>query len=119
LYPMLAIGILQIAANQGEKSRVVVVVGAEHLRDFPPLLNPRKDGFEPSYFSNKREAGSIKVDVAKPGSFWYKPQAAAEAVRNHVANAVILIPPDVRDRIESMSPARLPILYDSTDESSQ
>ncbi|WP_435007505.1 ABC transporter permease subunit/CPBP intramembrane protease [Tundrisphaera lichenicola] len=118
LYPLLAIGMLQIAATRSDRSREVVVVGAENLPDMPALLNPKKDGFDPSLFPSRKEARSINVILAESGSFWTRDKAAREAVRNRLANAVIVIPPEVRSRVDQTGSVQIPILFDSTDEAS-
>ncbi len=119
LYPILGIGILQLSTAFETKPRLVVVIGAEHLPGVPALLNAKRDGFDPSLFSRPKDAERLKVELQGADSFWLKPGAVREGIRGHLADAVISIPPDVAGQIEAVGSAKLPILYDSTDEPSQ
>ena len=119
LYPILGIGILQLSATFDQKARTVVVLGSENLPGTPPLLNEKKDGFEASLFSRPRDVALLKVEVRTPDWDWRKPGAVRKGIRGGLADAVIMIPPDVKDQIDKVGSARLPILYDSTDEPSQ
>jgi sodium transport system permease protein len=119
LYPILGIGILQLSATFDQKARTVVILGLEHLPTSPPLLNHAKDGFEPSLFSRAKEAALLKVDRGTPEFDWRKPGAVRKGIRGGLADAVIIVPDDVTGQIEAVGSAKLPILYDSTDEPSQ
>ncbi len=119
LYPILGFAILQLSATFDQKARTVVVLGTEHLPPSPSLLNPSKDGFERGLFSRPKDAELLKVELGTPGVDWRKPGAVRQGIRGGLADAVIIVPPDVTGQIEALGSARLPILYDSTDESSQ
>jgi len=119
LYPILGFSILQLSATFDQKARIVVVVGSENLPALPSLLNQARDGFEPGLFSRPKDAELFKVEVKTPGVDWQKAGAVRQGIRGGLAKAVIIVPPDVKQQIESVGSARLPILYDSTDESSQ
>jgi len=119
LYPILGIGILQLSATFDQKARTVVILGLEHLPTSPPLLNHAKDGFEPSLFSRAKEAALLKVARGTPEFDWRKPGAVRKGIRGGLADAVIIVPDDVTGQIEAVGSAKLPILYDSTDEPSQ
>jgi len=119
LYPILGIGILQLSSTLGERSRTVVVLGAENLPASPALLNAARDRFEPSLFSRARDADLLKVEIPAAGSRWSRPEAAGQGVRDRLVDAVVTIPPDVRRQIEAVGTAKFPILYDSTAEPSQ
>ena len=118
LYPILGIGILQLSATFDQKARTVVVLGSENLPASPSLLNPSKDGFEPSLFSRPKDAALLKVELATPDWDWDRPGAVRKGIRGGLAHAVVTIPPDVREKIEALGSSTMPILYDSTDESS-
>ncbi len=119
LYPILGIGILQLSAAfehqapPGRRPRRREPAGR------PPLLNAKRDGFDPGLFSRPKDADRLKVELEGAGSIWLKPGAVREAIRGGLADAVVTIPPDVARQIETVGSARLPILYDSTDEPSQ
>ena len=119
LYPILGFSILQLSATFDQKARTVVIVGSENLPASPMLLNKARDGFEPGLFSRRKDADLLKVEVETPGIDWRKPGVVRQGIRGGLAKAVIVVPPDVKDQIEAVGSARLPILYDSTDESSQ
>ena len=119
LYPILGIGILQLSATFDQKSRTVVVLGSEHLPPAPPLLNRAGDGFDPGLFSRAKDAGLLKVERSTPDFDWRKPGAVRKGIRGGLADAVIIVPPDVSGRIAAIGSAELPIRYDSTDEPSQ
>ena len=119
LYPILGIGILQLSATFDQKARTVVVLGSEHLPPVPGLLNAKLDGFAPGLFSRPKDVALLKVERATPDFDWRKPGAVRQGIRGGLADAVIIVPPDVSTRIEAIGSADLPILYDSTDEVSQ
>ncbi len=119
LYPILGIGMLQLSTAFEQKPRLVVVVGAENLPGSPPLLNPGRDGFVPSLFSRPKDAERLRVRVEKADSPWLRPEAIRSAIQGGVADAVIIIPPDIQSKIQATGSVPLPILYDSTDEPSQ
>jgi sodium transport system permease protein len=119
LYPILGMGILQLSATFDQKPRTVVVLGAENLPALPALLNPGRDGFEPSLFSRTRDVALLKVELRSKDWDWERPGAVRKGIRGGLADAVVVIPPDVKQQIESVGSSRLPILYDSTDEPSQ
>ena len=119
LYPILGIGVLQLATAFESKPRVVVVVGAEHLPPAPPLLNAARDGFDPGLFGRPEDASKLHVRVEGADSPWLKPGAIREGIRGGLADAVVTIPADIGARIAAAGSASLPIQYDSTDEPSQ
>src|SRR6185312_1851596 len=74
---------------------------------------------EPSLFSRPRDAALLEVELTTPDWDWGRPGAVRKGIRGGLADAVVMIPPDVKEQFESVGSARLPILYDSTDEPSQ
>ena len=56
LYPILGIGILQLSANLGSRSRgrSVILIGAENFPGSPPLLNAARDRFVAGLFARPR-----------------------------------------------------------------
>ena len=119
LFPILGIGILQLSASFDQKPRKIVVLGAEHLPPSPHLLNAAKDGFEVGLFGRAKDAALLQVATSTPGIDWRKPGAVRKGIRGGVVDAVIIVPPEVNGQIEAVASAKLPILYDSTDEASQ
>src|SRR5579883_1844231 len=119
LYPILGIGILQFSAAFEQKPRTVLVVGPEALPETPPLLNEKKDGFHPSLFDNPKEAARLQVVTEPAGGSWDNPSFREQAIRAAVYDAIVSIPRDVRDQLETTRSAKIPISYDSTDEPSQ
>jgi sodium transport system permease protein len=119
LYPILGMGILKLSAAFDQKPRTIVILGAEHLPSLPALLNSRKDGFEPSLFVRAKDAALLRVELATENWDWNKPGAVRQGIRGGLAEVVVIVPPDVKQQIENLGSAKLPILYDSTDEPSQ
>ncbi|WZO99431.1 ABC transporter permease subunit/CPBP intramembrane protease [Isosphaeraceae bacterium EP7] len=119
LYPILGIGVVQFSAAFEQKPRTAIVVGAGALPDAPPLLSPTRDTFDPSLFDNPDEAARLHVILAEPGSGWDKEEKRREALRGGLADAVVMIPPDVRSQLDTTRKADIPIAYNSTDEPSQ
>jgi sodium transport system permease protein len=119
LYPILGIGVVQFSAAFEQKPRTAIVVGAGALPDSPPLLSPTRDTFDPSLFDNPAEAARLRVILAEPGSGWDREDKRREALRGGLADAVMMIPPDVRSQLDTTRKADIPIAYNSTDEPSQ
>jgi sodium transport system permease protein len=118
LYPILGIGIAQLSVAFEQKPKRVVVVGAESLPDRPALLNERGDGFEPGLFDVKAEARLLRVTKEPRDSAWRDPKVHRALLREGRAEAVVLVPPDIRERIEAVGEGRLGLAYDSADEGS-
>ena len=120
LYPILGIGMAQLAATFEQKPRTVVLVGAENLPDAPSLLTPEKNRFLEAFFDRPSEAARLHVettlDTRKPLD---TPEAARDLIRGGVADAVVVIPKDVVLRLKEAGTADVPVLFDSTDEPSE
>jgi sodium transport system permease protein len=119
LYPMLGLALMKLAVALDQKPRTVVVVGAEHLPESPPLLTP-EGGFAPGLFPNPAEASQYRVERAPAAARWNDPRYRVAALREGLAQAVILIPADARERLKDESQAfDIPLAYDSGDEQSR
>jgi sodium transport system permease protein len=119
LYPLLGLGVLQLSVAFEQKPRTVVVVGAEYLPESPKLLNATRDGFDPSLFDTPGEQRLLGVMVEPVHSYWSEPAQRREGLRSGLADAVVVIPPNIRKQIEDGGTARLDIPYSSADERSQ
>ncbi len=119
LYPILGMGVFVVTTNNLNEQREIIILGAEHLPASPPLLNASGDGFNPALFDVPTDVDKLRVTVAKPGSPWEKPEARQMGIREKVVKAIILIPPDVKARLEREGSAKIPIDYLSTNEGSQ
>ena len=119
LYPMLSIGVLKLQEAFGQQQRTVLVVGAEYLPETPALLNAEGDGFAPELFDTDAEAAKLKVTVQKSEGRWLDAKYRKERLRSGVADTILPIPADLRQRLATIEAERLPINYDSTDEQSQ
>jgi sodium transport system permease protein len=119
LYPLLGIGIVQLSLKFEQKPRTVVVLGVEHLPESPRLLNERGDGFDSALFDSPSDAERLKVRVEQDKEYWGNPEHRREALRTGEADAVVLIPPDLRNQIDDSRSLNIPIAYDSADERSQ
>ncbi|WP_435019628.1 ABC transporter permease subunit/CPBP intramembrane protease [Tundrisphaera sp. TA3] len=120
LYPILGIGMAQLAATFEQKPRTVVLVGSEHLPPAPPLLNPTRDRFLESFFDRPSDAGRLRVELGIEGvKDLDRPGTAREAIRGGLADAVVIIPADVVTQLAESGTADIPVLFDSTDEPSE
>ncbi len=119
LYPLLMIGMLQVLSAMEQKPRVVVVVGAEHLPESPPLLDPSGTHFSPTLFGSASEASLMVVELQPESSFWSDPPAAEQAIRHGLASAVMIIPPDLPEQLKREAEISIPIRFNSVDEPSQ
>ena len=121
LYPILGIGMASLATAFEQKPRLVVVVGAESLPERPALLNEAKDGFSISLFDPPtiEEAKRLQVVAASRDSTWGNEQQREVALRKGVADAVVLIPIDIRDQLAGSDAVRIPVAFNSAEEQSQ
>lgn len=119
LYPILGAGVLQFAAALQERPRVVVIVGAEHLPESPPLLNAERNGFNPALFDGPAEAGKLLVELQPDDGPWGKSEVREKAVREGGASAVMVIPADLPEQFRAKNDVAIPIHYKSVDEPSQ
>jgi sodium transport system permease protein len=119
LYPILGYGLVQLSAAFEQKPRKVVVVGPELLPEEPPLLNAEKSGFNPAYFDSKTEADRLRVEAVAAAGAWLNAETVKQAISDGRADAVILIPHDLRTNLDRVRDIETPIKYDSTDERSQ
>src|SRR4051812_33546111 len=111
LYPILGIGVVQFSTAFEQKTRTVLVLGAESLPEAPPLLNPTRDGFAPALFDSPAEAGRLKVTLERLEGPWLDPEYRKQAVRAGVADAILAIPEDLRQRLVTIESEQLPIHY--------
>src|SRR3954452_14752323 len=112
LYPILGIGIVQFSAAFEQKPRTVLVVGAESLPADPPLLTPQRDAFDPSLFDTPSEATKLQVRLEKAEGPWLDESYREQAIRNRLADAVVVIPPDLLEQLDRTQSAEIPISYD-------
>jgi len=119
LYPILGIGVLKFTEAFEQKPRTVVVVGAENLPDDPPLLNETRNGFNPALFDTDAEAQRLVVKVEPPGDPWSNADYRKKATRAGLADAVVPVPADLRERVEGKESFSFDVDYDSADEKSQ
>jgi sodium transport system permease protein len=119
LYPILGIGVVQFSTAFEQKERTVLVIGAKNLPENPPLINSKGDGFASMLFDSPAEAGRLKVEFPTDETPWLNPEYRRQAVRGGLADAILPIPADLRQRLATIESEQLPINYDSTDERSQ
>jgi sodium transport system permease protein len=119
LYPLLGTVAIQFRAAFEQKPRRVVVVGAEHLPPEPPLLNPARTGFDPGWFESATESRRLVVETYPAADRWLDPGFRQRATRAGAADAVVTVPDDLVEQIETKGSPTLAINYDSADEKSQ
>lgn len=119
LYPMLGIGVLQLSLAFEQKPRDIIVLGAGYLPEAPPLLNPKKDGFVEGLFDVPAEAKLLRVHLEKDDSPWANPTTRQALIRDGGADVVVVIPKDIRARLERLEPAGINRVFYSADEQSR
>jgi sodium transport system permease protein len=119
LYPILGFFILQVAAARVQKTRLVVIVGAEYLPAEYPLLSDEGDQFDARLLGPVPEASPLLIQREPAQGSWGDRQYRQTAVRLGNASAVLEIPPDLPRRFRERKDVDLPILYRSVDEGSQ
>ena len=122
LYPILGIGILQLSATLEQKPRTVVVLGAENLPELAAAAERRRGtASSPALFARAEDAGPAPGRRSpSPGSYWTEPEAVREGDPGRPGRrGGRRSRPTSGDQIEAVGSARLPIVYDSTDEPSQ
>ena len=123
LYPILAIGLLKLQAEFEQKARKVLVVGTQYLPPSPRLVNPQGDGFDRSLFDSKDEAELLKVEARPAEGDWADPEQRRvlvyQVIRQGGVDAVLLVPPDIRQKLDRVKEEEIPIAFESTHEQSQ
>jgi sodium transport system permease protein len=119
LYPILGLGIMNLAFAFEQKPRKVVVLGAEHLPASPPLLNAARTGFDTRLLDAPSDANKLHVELAPAKSPWAHPHVRRERLRADLADAVVIVPPNVGEQLRSLGRAKIAIVYDSADEQSE
>lgn len=119
LYPLLGYCMIQFAATLEQKPRAVVVVGAEHLPKSPPLLNERRDGFDPSLFDRPAEAERLVVRLESSNGAWGDPSRREAAIHQGTASAALVFPRDLAEMLRRQNPVEITIAYNSVDQPGQ
>src|SRR4051794_40361882 len=81
LYPILGFGGIRLMEAFAEKTRKVLVIGAEHLPEKPPLLNAKRDGFAEALFDSPAEATRLKVEFPSDKTWGLDPNDRKKALR--------------------------------------
>lgn len=120
LYPILGFTVKELTAAFEQKPRSVVVVGAEHLPEQPPLLVGGEEG-------GVRFAGELSADFAPAAMLvraassegpWGDPEQQLLAMRRGQVDVVVEIPGDVREQIEGLRRPTIKVAYLRSDEQS-
>ncbi len=119
LYPILGMGGLKLLEAFEQKTRTVVLVGAEYLPDSPPLLNSSKNGFAPELFNVAGDSDRIMVNVRAAKGQWLDRKFREKVTREGGVDAVVLLPESFREQIERKESPQLAIDFDSADEQSK
>ncbi len=108
LYPGIGIGMVQFTVLFVEQPRQVIVVGREHLPDFPPLI--AVDRFVAELFEVPEEAEQLQI-VSDEG--------AAQRLQDGEVQVVLFVPPDTREKIARGEAVKLETHYNYADEKSR
>ena len=117
LYPLMGLGAAAMTGAFEQKPRTVVVVGAERLPAEPPLLNGSRDGFLTGLFVVPEDAARLKARSEPASSTWAEPGYRRVALRRRLADAVVLVPADLKDDLAGNRTAEFEVDYDGADES--
>jgi len=111
LYPLLGMSFFQIAQFMQAQPTRVLVIGAKHLPEEPPLVV--NDRFAPALFSRPENATLLELhfEPSEPrtpgGPVPEAMQRAHEAVRSRQYDAALVIPEDFAERLEQLHQAGL------------
>lgn len=122
LYPMLGMGMFKAAEMLSDKPDVVVVVGAENLPEsppYPPLLNEAQDRFDAALFEGPANVNRFEVKLASADSPWTRPESRRELLRQRQASVVLIVPPDLPERLSQSSSDVIGIAFNGASEPSQ
>jgi sodium transport system permease protein len=120
LYPMLVLGVAKLSEAFEQKPQTVVVVGADLLPDDPPLLSKSRDHFDEALHDAGSPGSARLVVRAEPSASPWRDRAFARvAIRTRMADAIILVPEDIRERIAGQRSVDLAIYADQSDERSE
>jgi len=120
LYPMLGFGVVKLAEAFGNKTRAVVVVGAEDLPTSPPLLNQERTGFDTGVLDDPRDAKLFEVQSFGRDSPWTDRAYRRAALRERLTDVVVIVPPDLKAELaRETKPTEFDLSYDSADEKSR
>jgi sodium transport system permease protein len=127
LYPILGLGMLQVTSAFDQKARRVAIVGEANLPNEPRLLTSPKAGtanerrFGAEFFLDPKEADRILVEILpEDGKVdWARPNVALNELSNLGFDAIMVIPPDLREKISSIGRAVIPIYYERSSEQSE
>ncbi|MEW4568160.1 ABC transporter permease subunit/CPBP intramembrane protease [Tautonia sp. JC769] len=123
LYPILGFTVKELTAAFEQRPRRVVVVGAEHLPEEPPLLVTVEADemelvqFNPA-FSEGMTQGLLLVEQVPSDSSLSDPSAQLEAMRQGLADVIVEIPAEVRQQIERLEQPTFRIAFLRADEQS-
>jgi sodium transport system permease protein len=143
LYPLLGLGLAQLATAFQAKARRVVVVGADSLPERQwraiasatqvgapqalaplasapvPLLTPDGHAFDPDLFDSPGDASLLEVECVPAAPPWTDPAQRRVLLREGRADAVVLVPHGLAASIGSMDRTEIPIAYNGASEHSQ
>ena len=119
LYPIMGLAASQFSVAFSEKPRKVWVIGVENLPESPKLLNEAEDGFASLLFDIPRDARRLVVATKPAKGMWVGNGAREQFVRAREVNVVIIVPSDLREKLEKHQTSEINVLYISSDESSQ
>jgi sodium transport system permease protein len=143
LYPLLGLGMAQLAASFQTKARRVVVVGADALPERQwraiaaatqvgpghilaplgigpvPLLTPDGHAFDPDLFDSPGDSALLEVECVPVGPPWTDPAQRRVLLREGRADAVVLVPRGLAASLGAMDRTEIPIAYNGASEPSQ
>ena len=108
LYPSIGIGMFSFFKVFSEQPRQVVVVGRDFLPETPPLING--DRFVADLFKMPDDADKLQI---------VSPDDAEVKLRNGEVQLILVVPPDIRQRIAEGHEFELQTFYRSADDKSR
>ncbi len=110
LYPSIGIGLVQFTVLFVEQPRQVVVIGREHLPDFPPLIESGGERFVPELFDVPEEADKLRI---------VSDNDAKNKLESGDVQVILIVPPEIKEQIAAGQGFRWQTLYNSADEKSR
>ena len=113
LYPLLGLGLVQLTLQFGRQQRLVGIVGAEALPSSPPLLSASGDRFDGALFDDPGAARYYPVSTSNGAEPWTRQDLSTGRI-----SVLVILPPDLSERLGRGESARLQVLRNGVDEDS-
>lgn len=110
LYPALGLGLTQVLFHVSQSDRTIGIVGLGNLPSSPPLLREDRGAFHPDLWSpslGMRACHVIELEKFDPAD-----------ILSRRVQAVLVVPPDARDRLAEGAQIEPEVFYNGADDNS-